>query len=58
MQAGRFSLLILKGFKSFVLWQTRCFRIFFATIEIACTLLIVWFAWKWKESEPVATPGN
>jgi len=21
---------------------------FFATIEIACTLFIVWYAWKWK----------
>ena len=24
---------------------------FFATIEIACTLLIVWYAWKWVNPE-------
>ena len=29
------------------------YYLFFATIEIACTLLIVWYAWKWK---PVAAP--
>jgi hypothetical protein len=25
--------------------------IFFATIEVACMLLIVWYAWKWTEQE-------
>jgi hypothetical protein len=25
--------------------------LFFGTIEIACTLLIVWFAWRWTENE-------
>ena len=24
---------------------------FFATIEIACTLFIVWYAWKWRNPE-------
>lgn len=25
--------------------------IFFATIEVACMVLIIWFAWKWTEQE-------
>lgn len=25
--------------------------IFFATIEVACLLLIIWYAWKWTEQE-------
>lgn len=24
--------------------------IFFATIEVACMLLIIWYAWSWRES--------
>jgi hypothetical protein len=27
------------------------FYIFFASIEIACTLFIVWYAWKWRNPE-------
>ena len=27
------------------------FYVFFATIEIACTLFIVWYAWRWRNSE-------
>ncbi len=27
------------------------FYVFFATIEIACTLFIVWYAWKWRAIE-------
>ena len=27
------------------------FYMFFASIEIACTLFIVWYAWKWRSSE-------
>lgn len=30
------------------------YYLFFATIEIVCTLLIVWFAWNWK---PAAAEG-
>ena len=30
------------------------YYLFFATIEILCTLLIVWFAWKWR---PAADPA-
>ena len=25
--------------------------IFFATVEVVCMLLIVWYAWKWRNSE-------
>jgi len=25
---------------------------FFATVEVVCTLLIIWYAWKWQEPEP------
>ncbi len=24
------------------------YYVFFATVEVACMLLIIWFAWKWK----------
>ena len=27
------------------------YYVFFATIEIACTLFIVWYAWKWRNPE-------
>jgi hypothetical protein len=27
------------------------FYIFFASIEIACTLFIVWYAWRWRKPE-------
>ena len=27
------------------------FYMFFAAIEIACTLFIVWYAWKWRNPE-------
>jgi glycerol-3-phosphate acyltransferase PlsY len=27
------------------------YYVFFATMEIACTLFIVWFAWKWRNPE-------
>jgi hypothetical protein len=38
--------------------------IFFATIEVACMLLIIWFAWKWRapaarvESETYTSEGG
>jgi hypothetical protein len=31
--------------------NTSVSYIFFATIEVACMLLIVWYAWKWTEQE-------
>lgn len=39
-----------------ILWvigggNTSTSYIFFATIEVACMLLIVWYAWKWTEQE-------
>jgi hypothetical protein len=27
------------------------YYVFFATIEIACTSFIVWYAWKWRNPE-------
>ena len=30
------------------------YYIFFATIEIACTLLIIWYAWTWKPATTIA----
>jgi hypothetical protein len=30
------------------------YYVFFATTEVACILLIIWFAWKWKPAvEPI-----
>ena len=39
-----------------ILWvigggNTSISYIFFATIEVACMLLIVWYAWRWTEQE-------
>lgn len=39
-----------------ILWvigggNTSVSYIFFATIEVACMLLIIWYAWKWTEQE-------
>jgi hypothetical protein len=30
-----------------LLGETNAFYWFFATIEIACTLFVVWYAWTW-----------
>ena len=38
--------------------KPAAFYIFFATIEIACTLLIAWFAWRWKETTAAATANS
>jgi hypothetical protein len=32
--------------------------IFFATIEVACLLLIIWYAWSWRESAAQAEPDS
>ena len=29
------------------------YYIFFGTIEIACTLLIIWYAWKWPKPKQI-----
>lgn len=39
-----------------ILWvigggNTNISYIFFATIEVACMVLIIWYAWKWTEQE-------
>ena len=41
---------------AFVSWSLigetpNLFYVFFATIEIACTLFIAWYAWKWRTPE-------
>jgi hypothetical protein len=41
---------------AFVSWSLigetpRLYYVFFTTIEIACTLFIVWYAWKWTNPE-------
>ena len=33
------------------------FYAFFATIEIACTLFIIWFAWTWPKPEALRITG-
>jgi hypothetical protein len=33
------------------------YYVFFATIEIACTALIVWHAWRWKAAAAAAIAG-
>ena len=32
--------------------------IFFATIEVACMLLIIWYAWSWHEPAAQAAPDS
>ncbi len=36
---------------------TRAFYAFFATVEIACTLFIIWYAWSWKPEPRAAVAG-
>jgi hypothetical protein len=41
---------------AFVSWSLlgttpTLFYAFFAAVEIACTLFIVWYAWKWRKPE-------
>ncbi len=42
----------------FMIWQIIIgghgpYYVFFATVEVACIMLIIWFSWKWK---PVVEP--
>ena len=32
--------------------------IFFSAVQIACALLIVWYAWKWRSPEAATIPGG
>jgi hypothetical protein len=36
--------------------EPTIYYVFFTVIEIACTAIIVWFAWKWRN--PEAYPNN
>ncbi len=42
-------------FSSMFVGTPAPYYIFFGTIEIACTLLIIWYAWKWPKPELVKT---
>ena len=46
-----------------VIWSmtggpVNLFYVFFATIEIGCTLFIVWYAWTWRNPALSATPAT
>lgn len=37
-----------------IIFRYGLYYVFFATVEVACMLLIIWFAWKWKSVvEPI-----
>jgi len=47
---------------AFVAWSMTgetptLFYVFFASIEILCTLFITWYAWKWTEKATYPDPG-
>ena len=55
-RANRWANIIAGAFHTlFVAWSlfggTTLYYAFFATMEIACTLFIVWYAWKWINPE-------
>lgn len=41
---------------SLLLGSPTSYYLFFSVIEIACTSLIVWYAWKWRVSQAHPTP--
>jgi len=47
--AGTIMTLVQIG--SLLIGTTTIYYRFFSAIEIATTVFVVWFAWKWKESE-------
>ena len=56
-RANRWANIITGVFHTaFVAWSMlgdtpTLFYVFFAVIEIACTLFIAWYAWRWTEQE-------
>jgi len=36
--------------------EPTMYYVFFTTIEIVCTALIVWYAWKWRNTEDETEP--
>jgi Family of unknown function (DUF6326) len=42
----------------FNLTTTTSYYLFFGTMEVPCTLLIVWYAWRWTSDDaiPILTP--
>lgn len=63
-RANRWANIIVGALQTaFVSWSLfgetpTMFYAFFATIEIACTLFIVWCAWTWTEKETYIPPVN
>ncbi len=52
-------------YTAFVAWSMigeppALFYVFFASIEMVCTLFITWYAWKWRnpESQTVTQPAR
>ena len=43
----------------FGLTSTTSYYLFFGTMEVLCTLLIVWYAWRWSSDDaiPILTPS-
>lgn len=43
----------------FKLTTTTSYYVFFGMMEVPCTLLIVWYAWKWTADDavPILTPS-
>lgn len=39
---------------------TTSYYLFFGTMEVPCTLLIVWYAWRWTSDDavPILTPST
>jgi hypothetical protein len=44
----------------FNLTTTTSYYLFFGTMEVPCTLLIVWYAWRWTSDDavPMMTPST
>ena len=46
-------------FPIFNIMGTSLYYLFFGTIEVACTSLIVWYAWRWpRETAPRIEPSG
>lgn len=61
---NRWANVIMGAFHTlFVAWSLvgetpTLFYGFFATIEVACTLFIVWYAWRWRSPAPSASDST
>jgi hypothetical protein len=57
--AGRWASIIAAAVNIFavVTGGHGLYYVFFAVVEVAAMLLIIWFAWTWPEMEPAGRPG-